>query len=209
MRTALLILLAANGIFFLWSFYVNAPAQQRDTVLPALQGEQIVLLSELRHEDVALDESSKQCLTLGPVLEKEQAEDIKNRLVGLNIDSRIRPLTQEETVGYWVYLPSHNSRSEAQASVNRLADLGVTDYFIVSKKPDQFAVSLGLFRELDHAFNRETHISNLGFDPKIRLRTKEKVFYWMDLSLEKNQTIPADLALDVSEMQTVQRQCTS
>lgn len=54
----------------------------------------------------------------------------------------------EAPSSWWVNLPPAVSKAEAEARVAELRQLGVTDFFIVQEPgPNQFAVSLGLFKQ--------------------------------------------------------------
>lgn len=63
-------------------------------------------------------------------------------------DLTVRTLSTEVPSSWWVNLPPAQSKEAAEASVAELRSLGVTDLFIVQDAgPNQFAVSLGLFKQ--------------------------------------------------------------
>ena len=48
--------------------------------------------------------------------------------------------------GWWVYIPPHSSKAEAERKVAELRRLGVSDYFVIQDAgPSRFAISLGVF----------------------------------------------------------------
>lgn len=48
--------------------------------------------------------------------------------------------------GWWVYIPPHASKTEADRKVAELRRLGVSDYFVIQEAgPNRFAISLGVF----------------------------------------------------------------
>lgn len=65
------------------------------------------------------------------------------------LDARFvaRPVTPQEALRYWVYLPPRRSLAEARAKADELRLRGVQDFHIVMDPQWRYAISLGLFRD--------------------------------------------------------------
>ncbi len=58
-----------------------------------------------------------------------------------------RPVTPQEAVRYWVYIPPRGSLEEARSKADELRLRGVEDFHIVQEPQWRHAISLGLFRD--------------------------------------------------------------
>jgi len=60
--------------------------------------------------------------------------------------------TVTDAGGYWVHMPPHKNKAEADRKVRELRDLGVTEFFVVQDAGQwRNAISLGIFRTDDGA----------------------------------------------------------
>jgi cell division septation protein DedD len=71
----------------------------------------------------------------------------KAALDSLGLEAQPRQLVPHEGTRFWVYIPPKHSQEEAQAKVDELKALGVTDTFIVKDVPWRYAISLGMFKD--------------------------------------------------------------
>ena len=121
------------------------------------------------------------CFSIGPFGDADASAAAGERLADLGLDPTERVLVDEETTGYQVLLPPHDSYTDAVETTRELSERGIQDYFIVSD--DQAlrnAVSLGVFSERSYALAHMAHIEELGFTPDLRVRTRERERYWLD-----------------------------
>lgn len=86
------------------------------------------------------------CVAYGGLAEK-QADALVADAQAVDRTWRIeRDVTQTPTA-WWVRIPPEGGREGAERKVAELRTLGITDYFVVQDPgPNQFAVSLGLFK---------------------------------------------------------------
>ena len=76
---------------------------------------------------------------------------------------RVSESMQEETSGWWVFMPPQANRQGAVQKVEELKRLGVDEYFIVQDDPKfRFAVSLGIFRSEDAAQKKLEQLQGRG-----------------------------------------------
>lgn len=203
MRWIALLLLLANGGLLAWTLAGGGGEPEREVRLPDEVGE-LVLLRE-----PTADTNAHVCYTIGPFDDAEEASRAAEVLAGMGIESDERILTDEEVYGYQVYLPPFPSRDEARETVTELAEQGVRDYFIVAEPDLRNAVSLGMFSEQRYAVRHLRYLESLGFDPEMRLRTRERERFWRDYrdpAGEVDGEILAALATDQS-LQRLARDC--
>lgn len=75
----------------------------------------------------------------------DEANRLLERLRAAGMDTRRS--TTEVPSAWWVRLPPQGGREQAERKLKELRALGVTDFFIVQDAgPNQFAISLGLFK---------------------------------------------------------------
>ncbi|HRP97283.1 MAG TPA: SPOR domain-containing protein [Rhodocyclaceae bacterium] len=77
----------------------------------------------------------------------QQAHEIERVAQGLGSELALARETIEAPGGWWVRLPPSESLQVAERRARELRGLGVRDLFIIREAgPNQFAISLGLFR---------------------------------------------------------------
>lgn len=188
MRWVALLLLLANLGLFGWQWAGtpgwSAPGPERPPDIGELK-----LLSEAsppassptspQSPDAAAEPGT--CFTIGPFGDPANAEAAGARLAEAGLDSRLRSTSEQVVNGYRVMLPPYPSTEEALAAARDLARQGIDDYYVVvSESEIRNAVSLGLFQEKDLAERHATRIEEQGFEPEIRVRTRQRTRYWQD-----------------------------
>lgn len=136
------------------------------------------------------------CQTIGPFVEREQAEAFTARLEALGQSPVQRSAQVEQPSGYWVYLPSM-PRSEARRTVDELAAKGVKDYFLGR----QNYISLGIFSDKRMAENRVREIGALGYRPQLEPRFVTREVFWLDFEESGPRYISAEQWRDLLEAQ--------
>ncbi len=100
--------------------------------------------------------TSLACLEWGGFA-AEDAAAAATALAGLGIRDRV---SQRDPTGWWVYIPPHKTKAEADKTGGELKARGVTDFYMVQdNSPWRFAVSLGVFSTEAAATN---YLAQLG-----------------------------------------------
>ncbi len=178
MRWIALFLLAVNAGLIVWQLG-GAPGAPGDEVVPPPEVGQLALLREPADEpdDVEDDE----CYSIGPFSDETAAKQAGEYLTELGTEPERRLLTDQETTGYQVILPPFPSIADAQEATRELEREGIQDYFIITEEGEyDNAISLGMFSERDFALDHQAHLEEQGFEPELRLRTRERERYWQD-----------------------------
>lgn len=121
------------------------------------------------------------CFTIGPFSDPANAESAGRRLAEAGVEPSQRSTSEQVATGYRVLLPPYSSTEEALNAARELARKGIEDYYVIVSEPElRNAVSLGLFEEKAFAERHVAKVADLGFDPKIRVRARQRTRYWQD-----------------------------
>lgn len=176
-----------------------APAPATPAAAPALKPveDKPVLPAEAKPEDAATAAVAKpapeQCMSLGPFADRARADAA---LAALGADAQ-RPRVREVPGGkpatsFRVVIPPAASREEAQATVKRIVEAGISDYFIISQGEDANAIALGQYRSREGAERRLAAITAAGFPARLADNgSGAEASWWLDLA---STAAPATLA---------------
>jgi hypothetical protein len=224
MRYLLILLLFLNALMFGW--VLTHPVTEQKTSLPPVPGDaaRLQLLSErdtvegsspepLEEPPAPLESSApvevavvRNCYTLGPLMNEKAIKRLESRVSELGYSVNTRAIEQQETSGYWVFLPPYESRKKALEVAAELARKGIKDYYVVTDKENRNAVSLGLFSDQARANRRMAHIRSLGYQPRKLVRYRDRTYYWLDYDESSDKPLPEEVWADLdSSKQKVQR----
>lgn len=108
---------------------------------------------------------------------EEAAADLADAVADAGGTARVNAVSEREWIGFWVYLPGPESVDEAQATMDRLAEEGVSDYgYVGGEGEQQHAVSLGVFSTQERAERRQEEVRALGYAAEVteRYRTTSR-----------------------------------
>ena len=158
MRWLFLGLLIVNALYFIWSQqdFTNNAIEDKPVVLPskATQG-QVQLVSEVpelqkQPLSAGLRQEQAEIMLLGGFADEQVAQKLQQRLVSLDIQSKITVLDSQVDIEYWVYLAPLASR---QASVRQLKEMQARkiDGYLITQGDLTNGISLGMFAREDSA----------------------------------------------------------
>jgi cell division protein FtsN len=212
MRWVALLLVLANLGLFGWQ-WAGTPGWSPPRVEPPPQIGELELLAEAppppQEASVATSRPAA-CYTIGPFSDPANAETAATRLTELGVEPDQRSTSEQVATGYRVMLPPYPSTEAALEAARDLARRGVEDYYVVVSESDiRNAVSLGLFEESASAEQHRAAIAELGFDPEIRARTRQRTRYWQDFRDPAGRVTPEVLESLTSEqpLQRLERPC--
>ena len=111
--------------------------------------------------------AAERCASFGPFDSRENAQSAATALGSDVLRSRLREVPPRPATSYRVLIPPAASREEAQATVKRIADAGISDYFIIAQGDDANAVALGQYRNREGAERRLSALTAAGFPARI------------------------------------------
>lgn len=187
MRWMFLWLIVLNLFYYVWH---QQQAPLRATEVAPLKMAQdskrdIHLLSESsapqRREVAEVSAVEAVCLFLGSFEQKADASAVEQRLLSLDIQSRVQSMDAAAGVDYWVYLPPLASR---QASLRQLRELQARkiDSYIITQGDLANGISLGIFPRNDSAQSVMQRLRDAGYEPSLRELTRAHRSFWVRIS---------------------------
>lgn len=121
-----------------------------------------------------------RCFTIGPYRREAKAELMTSLLQKEGFKVDWRSSKERRTRGYSVFLPSYPSYEAAEQVVQKLAEQGVNDYYILTDPERRNSVSLGFFTLKSGSEKRVARLRDMGYQPKVEVRFDEIPVYWLD-----------------------------
>ncbi len=187
MRWMFLWFIVLNLFYYVWH-QQQAPLRVTEVApLNLSQGSKrdIRLLSEssapIRREVAEAQPVEAVCLFLGGFESKADASAVEQRLLSLDIQSRVQSMDAAGGVDYWVYLPPLASR---QASLRQLRELQARkiDSYIITQGDLANGISLGIFPRSDSAQSVMQRLQDAGYEPSLRELTRAHRSFWVRIS---------------------------
>lgn len=179
MRIAVLVLVAANLLYFGWSRWVDhdppgltAVATMPRKPVPA---------------PPAPPPAPPPCATLGPFVNDIDVAAAEQQLVAAGWGILKRSVTEAVREGWWVYVANPGAAAQAR-TLNALRAAGLRDAFAMPDDPEH-KVSVGIFTEEDRAEDRAARVQRLRLDAVVKERTSEQTVTWMDIPGVARETL--------------------
>lgn len=198
MRWMFLLLIVLNLFYYVWH-QQQAPLRPKEVAPLALaqnNKRDIQLLSEsdepVRREQAPRAVAGTVCLFLGGFELESAATAVEQRLVSLDIRSRVQSMDAAAEVEYWVYLPPLASR---QASLRQLKELQARkiDSYIITQGDLANGISLGIFPREDSARGVMQRLHDAGYDSELRELPRSHRSYWVRIAPESRQLVSVSL----------------
>lgn len=187
MRWMFLWLVVLNLFYYVWH-QQRAPLRVTEIApltMPQDAKRDIRLLSESnktsRRDTVIAQPAEAVCLFLGSFDRAEDAASVEQRLLSLDIQSRVQGMDAAAGIDYWVYLPPLASR---QASLRQLRELQARkiDSYIITQGDLANGISLGIFPRSDSAQSVMQRLRDSGYVPFLRELTRAHRSFWVRIS---------------------------
>ena len=190
-RALFILLLAMNiGVAVWWSlrpdieprrFAASEPAVASLELLSEAEGRGSV--AELAEAPVPMDPGPDAvCQRIGPFLTQADLRRALGALTPAVSRIQFRETRSLALRGYWVYLPAQSTREAALSTARELAARGLRDYYVVTAGDRDNTISLGLFRDVNNARQRQADVQAMGFAAELGERTEDVPQYWIDLA---------------------------
>jgi hypothetical protein len=215
MRTFSLLLILCNALFLVWSQLIDVHIHPLDRAVVARANPppRIVLAREARKEPepvtpapapppalpapTARTADSYGCTSVGPFANLSEASQAQAALSAAGFSPRQRLEQGELWIGYWVSVQDLANRDAAEESLQRLAEAGITDVYLMPGTDPPNVLSLGVFSDFQRAQRRVQEVQALGLHPQIDDRKRAGSVYWIDVDLTQERQ-----AIDTSIFQT-------
>lgn len=190
MKVAVLVLVLANFAVFAWLRWARPFGPPSDTGLaPPVTGAAPLALLEPGAE------KAPGCIVLGPAADASAATALAARLRGRGYAAHPTPHQVSAPSSYWVLLTGFTDAAAARQAANQLRGGGVHDLFLLDgASGGGTSISLGLFRDLEHARRRAERVRSLGFSPEIRERFRSNPRWYVEIPAPVDATALAAAA---------------
>lgn len=186
MRWLLLFFLVLNAFYYVWHQQQSSMAAQDVAQISRYDPyqKQISLLSESpnkpeRAVDVPAPATEQSaCMFLGVFESREEAEVLRQRLSGLDVQSSLQEIAALSGFDYWVYLPPMASRGASLRQLKELQAMQI-DSFIIAEGDLANGISLGIFPHYDSAEKVISRLSEVGYEPLLRKLERDQRNYWI------------------------------
>ncbi|MEO8810634.1 MAG: SPOR domain-containing protein [Rhodanobacter sp.] len=125
------------------------------------------------------------CITLGPFNTPQDLRNARQALAGQVARTRSRQQQTGQNAGWWVYLPTVASRTQALEQARQLEAHGIDDYFVVGSGDQANTISLGVFKDPANARKRLDQVLAAGFSARMGERSGSAPEYWLDLMVSE------------------------
>lgn len=181
-RILVLVLLAANLLYWGWSSWMRDETPRLVSPAPAIATSN------------ASTANAAPCATIGPIADETHALEIEQLLRDLLLHPRRRTVTTDVPDGWWVYLVQADAAAQAR-TLRTIQTAGMSDAFAMPDDPE-FRISVGLFREEARARTRAEAARALGFEPAVGERQRQQASYWFDLPGSAVETVSLQPLVD-------------
>ncbi|WP_263146967.1 SPOR domain-containing protein [Pseudomonas sp. RIT-PI-AD] len=193
MRWSFLLLLVLNLFYYVWH-QQQAPLRTKDVESLSAHKDakqDIRLLSESTHPtrreaSTAEGAAEQVCLFLGGFEREEEAREVEQRLLSLDVQSRVQTVDAAAGMDYWVYLAPLASR---QASLRQLRELQARkiDSYIITQGDLANGISLGIFPRSDSAESVMQRLHDAGYEPLMRELSRAHRSFWVRVAPESRR----------------------
>lgn len=200
MRWLFLGLLIVNALYFVWTQqdFANKPIEVASVALPSsVMLEKVQLVSEVpelqKHpQKQKLSQEQVEIMLLGGFADEQMAQKLQQRLVSLDIQSKITALDSRVDIEYWVYLAPLASR---QAAVRQLKEMQARkiDGYLITQGDLANGISLGMFAREDSAQSVAERLKEAGYEPSIRAIERSQRLYWVAIGEDSRRLVGSGL----------------
>ncbi len=127
------------------------------------------------------------CGAFGVFKKGSEGRQLLDQLEQLGMDASLRREEVEKVVGYWVIIPSIETRTQSINTVKQLREQGIKDIRRFVRDDKRHGISLGLFGRKQNAERRRKELAAIGQQVEIKSRTKPKTEYRVDYSGTQEQ----------------------
>lgn len=169
MRYLFLSLVLLNILYALWQLQgspAGSPLPVSSAPPPLVQSPPLLESPLLSSDEVAL------CVILGEFSGGTEAEQLRQRLLALDIDSRLEAREVISGTDYWLVMPVVGGKRHGVIQLSALQEQGI-DSFLITRGEMAGNLSLGVFSREDYAQVRQGQLQQLGHDVRIHAMSKK------------------------------------
>jgi len=203
MKWLFILLVVLNVSFFAWQMNQEQTYGTDLTQLPAIVGENLVLLTEVDNLSSRTKrpprpdgrEMPAACYQLLPFKNIEEAERMAQSFRDVGIDAEARVGEEKEKTGYLVSLPSTGNLEDAQRTIEELKTKKIEDFAIVTVDGVDNTVVLGLFQTQPAVERRIDELKVAGYEAKATEHFRKTEVFLVEFEEKSHHSVPPELWL--------------
>ena len=168
--------------------------------------------TSVEFRDLAMASGSDElgCIRFGPFEAESELQALQPDLQKLFDGVHARETNSLVETGYWVFLPPHSTRPEAEQTMEQLTTAGARDLYVVPRGDLVNAVSLGMYDSRERAESRREQLA--GLDPElniaIQLQAEMQTRFWLEAGpVDALNPVLIQLSLNHPDVQRTQIRC--
>ena len=183
-RLLVLVLLAANLLYFGWSNWVHDEDPALTAVKPTSGPATPAVAAPA---PPPLLPAPPPCGTIGPFTSELDALAAQRKLAEAGWGIMRREVNEQQPDGYWVSVANANTSAQWR-TLNAIMGAGIRDAFAMPDDP-QFRVSVGIFKDEDRAEDRAARVQRLKLDAVVTQRMRDQSVVWFDVPGVARETL--------------------
>lgn len=205
MRFVFLFLLLLNLLYALWQLQDgNADESLYEAADKAL--EQVAVadnrnsLAELELAPVKDERrpTTVLCVNLGVFASGPEAEQLRQRLLALSIQSAVISREITDRQDYSLVMPVHGGQVVAMQRLSQLQEQGI-DSFIITQGPLTNNLSLGVFSREDQALARQGQLEAMGYSADVQMQEIHSSEYLVQVDRAARRLVDQPLLVGLRE----------
>lgn len=175
LRIALLVLAAANLLYFGWTLSVGRSEPRLTTASAAVSNPEVARPAA----KPAAPAAPAPCASLGPFLDAAQADAAEKQLQDADFGPRRRSASEQVAEGWWVYVTNPDAATQAR-TLDTLRRWNMRDAMAMADDPE-FRVSVGIYSQEQRAEDRAQLVQRLKLEARVTQRYKPQPVTWFDI----------------------------
>lgn len=189
MKYFFLSLLLLNILYALWQLQTRTPVVNErvpESVMevspqPSLSSPQVIAES-------SGSAASALCVALGRFSSATEAEQLRQRLLVLDIAAAVRVRDMVVGTDYWLVMPVVGGEQEAVSQLSALQERGV-DSFLIARGEMAGQLSLGVFTREDYAQLRREQLQESGYAVSVHALSKTEQQFIVEVGGEARRLV--------------------
>lgn len=136
-------------------------------------------------------QAGPMCYTLGPFKDRKIMQRVSESMAEQVDDISLRTLQESEKHRYWVYIPAAENIAAAKQVAAQLRAKDFRDFYIVLRGDAKNSISLGHFKQPEHASRRLKKVTEMGFEADIEIIYRDYDVYWLDYRVAGDEDMQA------------------
>ncbi|MDT3737708.1 MAG: SPOR domain-containing protein [Denitratisoma sp.] len=153
LRTLFFLLVLGNLLLFVWGqgYFGTTGGGEAERLSAQIEPEKLRIAGKGAPPATAAAPPREECRVLAG-LEREAAGKLADLISGRDAQLKVSLRALEEPKSWWVHIPPQPNGAQADRKAAELSKLAVKDFYVVRESgPNQYAVSLGLFKSEEAA----------------------------------------------------------